>query len=367
MNGTYASPNETPIAGSLQAQVLYTPDPKEQLLLRNAQFNTEQATGICVVDVTRRNGEPESSPDPTPDDILPLDALRSFNIVADCQLSQLIVDEHEFNDGVLQLANMEGQLNVYLEIRDFLDGVFAVDTDVDVTQSPPVWVVTPNLDNVAAADLMAWSSQRARWVAPLAANGVLHMRGNTSTALLQSLKGKSQFDGGQGQLDISLIKQQILQVAALAQRTDKVAAWPDTLHYETLTGEWQVDGLAQSLNVALDNVRIEANGDYDYLADAVNMLAHVTVGEAPEGSPITINPMLQDTPIPLRCKGSTAQLKCRLDKDAAQNIVAAALTGDSDTGLRRKLEDKIQEDVPEEYQEAARDLLDLLGRALEDN
>jgi hypothetical protein len=97
------------------------------------------------------------------------------------------------------------------------------------------------------------------------------------------------------------------------------------------------------------------------------MLLNVTVHEPPEGSPFNVNPLLQGTPIPVRCTGSSAEPTCRLEEDAVQQLVARALTQGDESGLRRKLEEKIDEEVPEEYRDAARGLLDLLGRALEDN
>ena len=48
----------------------------------------------------------------------------------------------------------------------------------------------------------------------------------------------------------------------------------------------------------------------------------------------------------------------------AKALIATALTGEADNGLRRKLEEKIDEEVPEEFRGVARDLLDILGRAL---
>ena len=370
LEGTYQAhePDAIPITGTLQGQVLYAPGEggaTDQLTLRDAVFESAEAAGQCDVDATQRSATPTPTTTPeTDEDLLPVALLRSVNLVAECQLSKLVLDGQTFANSVLQVANMEEQLNIYLEIKDFLEGKLIVNTDVDLSRTPIVWVVTPEVEHVSTAALMAWSQQRARWVAPLAAHGTIQMKGNTPKQLLDSVSAQSQFDGGQGQLDISMIKQQLLQVAALAQRTDKIAAWPDMLNYQEFTGDWQIEGKKQALNLVLDNVRIEAAGDYDYFSDDVDMLANVIVSKAPEASPIEINPLLEDTPIPVRCIGPSAGIKCKLDQDAAQKVIASALTGDGDSGLRRKLEKKIEEDVPEEYRETARGLLDILGKAL---
>ena len=111
---------------------------------------------------------------------------------------------------------------------------------------------------------------------------------------------------------------------------------------------------------------VEAEGEYHYFDDGLNMLGHVTLHEPAPDSPFRINPLLQDTPIPIRCKGPSSDPKCRLDEKASQQIIARALA-DDESGMRRKLEEKIDEKVPEEYREAARSLLDLLGRSLEED
>jgi len=156
-----------------------------------------------------------------------------------------------------------------------------------------------------------------------------------------------------------------MQFAALTRQSDRAADWPDLWDYEQFSGRWNIDGAIHSLKFALDNMSVDANGEYDYLTDTIDMLANVTVNEAPETSPFQINPLLQGTPIPIRCTGAVDDPTCELDRNAAQNTVAKALQSGDDSGLRRKIEQKIEEDVPEEYRETARGLLDILGRALD--
>lgn len=213
--------------------------------------------------------------------------------------------------------------------------------------------------------LIDWTDQRLQWIAPIALNSKLTLRGNTEQQLMASVKAATQFNGGQGQLNISKIKAQLMQIAAVTRQTDRAATWPDMWNYEQFTGRWNIDGALHSLQFALDHMSVDANGKYDYAADTIDMLANVTVNAAPETNPFTINPLLEGTPIPIRCTGAAADPTCKLDRNAAQNIVAKALQSGDDSGLRKKLEQKIDEEVPEEYRDTARGLLDILGRALD--
>ena len=181
------------------------------------------------------------------------------------------------------------------------------------------------------------------------------------------MRGASEFDGGQGQLNIEKIKTQLMRIAQLTQQSDSIASWPDLWEYQHFTGRWMIDGTRQQLAFALDNMSVDAEGEYSYLDDTLDLLGNVTIHEPAEGeeSPFEINPLLAGTPIPIRCRGSSADPTCRLDQDATRGLIARALQRNDESGLRSKLEEKIDEKVPEEYRETARDLLDLLGRSLE--
>ena len=68
---------------------------------------------------------------------------------------------------------------------------------------------------------------------------------------------------------------------------------------------------------------------------------------------------------PLR--GSVFESACEFDSKGAKKLLANALRQGDDSALRQQLETKINENVPEAYRETARGILDLLGRALEND
>ena len=289
----------------------------------------------------------------------------SHDLIADCDLARLTVGTETFQQASLRTTNTAGRHNSFLEVKDFLGGSLVTEVDINLTETPIRWTVLPEMDQVDSKRLIEWRNSNVHWIANFALTSDMELRGNTREALAESVRASSDFNGGQGEIDITAIKQQLAQLAALTRRTDEVASWPDTWAYEEFIGNWRVNGRNQELELKLDNMLIEADGTIDWLTDEVDLLANVTFGEPREGSPYRVNPLLQDTPLPMRCRGPAADIKCRLDSDATQRLIARALQQDDDTGLRRKLEEKIDEEVPEEYRDAARGLLDLLGRALE--
>ena len=363
-----SGPDSKPFAAVLDGMVTFHPatgEAPQHIVLSDTQVDTAIASGLCQADITEVGLPPASAPPSREEDLLPVDMLLAYDLSADCRLSALTVGTETFQQVTLNLTNVAGRTNALLDVQDFLGGTLVTDIDIDATANPLAWTIVPDMQNVDSQRLLAWTDQRMQWVAPLAFSSTIRMYGNSEKELADSIKATSEFDGGQGQLNIATIKQQLMRIALLLQQADEVSKWPDVWNYNEFTGRWNINGPVQDLKFAIDNMSVDANGEYDYLADAMDMLLNVTVHEPPEGSPFNVNPLLQGTPIPVRCKGPSTEPTCRLEEAAAKKLVARALTQGDESGLRRKLEQKIDEEVPEEYRDTARSLLDILGRALD--
>lgn len=363
-------PDAEPFAAVLEGTFTYHPATQsngQRIVLTDTQVDTALASGLCQAHLTELPEPVASAPAAREQDLLPLATLLSYDLTADCQLSALTLGSETFEQSTINLTHVSGQTNMLVDVQDFLGGTLVADIDIDTTGTPVAWTVMPDMQNVDSQRLLAWTDQSLQWIAPVAFNSTIRMYGNSEAELANSIQASSEFDGGQGQLNIATIKQQLMRIALLLQQTEEVTQWPDVWHYQEFTGRWNVKGPVHDMKFAIDNMSVDANGKYDYLDDTMDMLLNVTVHEPPEGSPFDVNPLLQGTPIPVRCTGASAAPKCRLKEDAVQQLVARALTQGDESGLRRKLEEKIDEEVPEEYRDTARSLLDLLGRALEDN
>lgn len=356
-----------PLDATVDGIVIYTPakgTEPERVALRDTRVVSTLGSGTCELDATR--GEPAAPAAPQPADaILPLDLLRSVDLASECSLTELHWEGETFRDGTLNATSVDGVLTAFLELRDFFSGKLTLDTEVRLLPAAPEWRVIPDLQGVDTQRFLNWRDSSARWLAAANATGELRFRGNSPQALRDSARGRLDFNANEGTINVQKLKQELTRIATLAGRADRIAERPDTWKYQTLAGNGRIDGRKLAFDLVLDNVSITGNGDYDYAADKVNVKGSVTVSEAPPGSPFVVNDLLHGTPIPARCRGSMSDVQCRIDNDAAKQLLAGALKSDSDTGLRRKIEDKIDENVPEEYREAARNLLDLLGRSLD--
>ena len=344
----------------LEGLIAIDPDARTASLTDTA-FETTQASGVCDLDATYR----ESVQPPDPEGaIIPVSIWRTVDWAGTCLLDRLTLEEEDFKNVSLTLKNAAGRSSTEMKIPEFFQGSAGAIVDIDASADPVRWRVVPDLARADSTSVMDWLDQRLKWIAPLAYSGEINMTGNTIEELVQSIRGRTVFDGGKGRIDISQIKQPLLSLAKLFQEPDRIAAWPDLWNYERLIGEWVINGTNHRMDFALDNLTAAVRGDYDPLADALDMNVEFVFENNPDLHSFDVNPVLVGLPIPLTCTGSLEAPKCGVTPDATRKLVAAVLASEQGAEVRDKIDKAIDEKVPEEYRETARGLLDMLGDSL---
>lgn len=355
---TYTAEGQNPIPVSLRGDVSVDPDTLG-LRLQDTRVETPYTLGTCNVAADPVTN-PQPGPEPTEADLIPVDLFRAYSWSGECQLDWVELDDTRFQNVEVDLNNDAGNSAVMARIPEFFGGEAVADVAIDARRTPVRWTITPTLTDVNSGELMNWLDQRLRWAASLAYGGILTFEGNTAEELMQSMSGETRFDGGQGQIDIAKIRGQLLNLATMFNEGERIEKWPEMWQYQSFVGNWRIDRQHHQLEAALDNLSLTAEGDYQPAADDMDMLLTLTFTNNPDLPVFDLNPLLYDLPIPVRCRGSLDDPTCRVDQQVAQRVVAAALRGE-DSELRGKLERKIDEQVPEQYRDAARSLLDALG------
>ncbi|MEM7101251.1 MAG: AsmA family protein [Pseudomonadota bacterium] len=362
------------VSGSLKGFATYTEataDSGALLTLTDLHVETNIAQALCQIDALQTDGQTISTANLPDDAILPLDTLMGYDFSAECDLSNFIYAGLTAAQARLEMTNTADQLDLLLSSDDFYQGMVNLEVNVDYAQQDrasvlqdPKWAVHSTITKLQIEDLLAAQQRPIRWEGPVSIDSTLTLTGNTQAQLQASVAGTTELSSESGRIDISKIKHQLQRLAILINKPEEVERWPDQWPYELMQGRWRIQAQDQQFNLALDNMSIKGDGTYAIAEDTLDIRAQVTVHQPQQESEFTINPLLVDTPIPVRCTGPGADPKCRLDERAGQSLIAQALSKDSDTGVRRKLEEKIDEKVPEEYRDLAKDLLDLLGRSL---
>lgn len=360
-----ASLTQKPAAGdplTLTLDGLIAIDPGARTAaLTETHFETAQASGVCDLDAAYR----ESTQPPDPEGaIIPVSIWRTVDWHGECLLDRLTLEEENFTDVALTLANSGGVSSTEIRIPDFFDGSASAVVDIDASAEPVRWRIVPDLERADSTSLMEFLNQRLRWIAPLAYSGEITMTGNSKEELVHSVRGKTRFDGGKGRIDIAKIKEPLLALATLLRSPERIAAWPDLWSYERLVGDWTINGTRHQLDLAFDNLTAAVNGDYDPLTDDLDMDVEFLFENNPDLHSFDLNPVLVGLPIPVKCTGTLEAPKCGVTQEATQNFIAAVLTSEQGSKAREKIDRVIEEEVPEEYRETARGLLDLLGESL---
>jgi hypothetical protein len=329
--------------------------------LTDTRFETTQASGVCNLDAAYRESTQPADPEGA---IIPVSIWRTVDWSGDCLLDRLTVEEENFTDVTLTLSNTGGVSTTEARIPDFFDGSAGAIVDIDASAEPVRWRIEPDLARADSTSLMEFLNQRMRWIAPLAYSGEITMTGNTKEELVRSVRGQTTFDGGNGRIDIAQIKQPLLALATLLREPERIAAWPDMWNYERLIGDWAINGTNHQLDLALDNLTAAIDGDYDPLTDVLDMDVEFLFEDNPDMHSFDVNPVLVGLPIPLKCTGTLETPQCGVTQEATRNFVAAVLTSEQGSEAREKIDKVIDEEVPEEYRETARGLLDMLGESL---
>jgi AsmA protein len=300
--------------------------------------------------------------DPSLDEpILPLERVRALDWDGRLFVEQLLYDEKSFPGARIDTRNAGGRVTGTVDLPQFFGGTAHTAWSVDATGTPR-WTVKPRLERVNSEEFLAWLGQKYTWAALLLGDADLGMTGNTPRELAATLRGRTTFDGGQGKLDIGIIKEQALALADVAGGTEKVQAWPDILNYRRFTGVWDVDGERHNLRLLLDNLSLALDGTFDPFTEALDVNATVKLLEGTPYPSFVMDAFLMGVDVPVRCTGTLAEPACRPDEAGVRNLLTRALSSD-DPATRAKLDQAIDERVPEEYRDAARSLLDLLRQS----
>ena len=137
------------------------------------------------------------------------------------------------------------------------------------------------------------------------------------------------------------------------------------LGYQVFNGEWTLNGTKSALDFQLDNLSATARGLFDPVTEEIDLAIELTFQQIDELNSFDVNDYLVNVPIPVRCTGTTNDPKCQIDSAGVSRLIGRVLSGDVNDPLREKLEETIDKEVPEEYQGAAKALLDLLGGSLD--
>jgi hypothetical protein len=354
------SEGEPPVSVRVEGPLTYFDD-EDRLTLKPMRFSYDGIQGQCDVAASQLSREPAIVAQETRDDVLPLDTFRAMNWQAQCTVPEYVADGASFRNIAIDATNKDGRSNNVITIPDALGGSVKATAAIDTTRRTPQWRIKTDADALQAQALMDMIAPTLKWVAPLLAGGELTMQGNTPEALVNSMSGELSFDSSEGLIDIAVIKEAVSGIAALAGQSETLAGWPEQLSYLKLDGSWKPKGTRQSLRFALDNVKLTGDGIVNPLTGELDLASAITIDRHPSLDALPVNDALYGLPIPIRCTGTLEEPSCGLDRAGAQKALAGLAAGKARDKVNEELSDVIDDKVPEEYRDTAREALKGLG------
>ena len=339
--------------------------------LDNLTTTSPAFEGQCNAQIRATEHEVPAPVDP--DALLPLDTLAAYDGNGRCLFSKLRVNGETFTNVDAELTNLNGRLEIGATTSAFngdLAGQVTVDIpnlqggeQKNVPATEPRWDFEATLAEVNSKEVFAWAQRPVDWQGPLSFVVDGSAKGNTAETLNASRNVNLSMQGQAGTVNVAAVKAQLQKAAALIRRND-FDNWPERWDYQSIQGQWTLAGTQLQGNLLMDHLSASTNGTLK-LDNTVDVRTDLVFAEAAPDTNFRINPVLQDTPIPVRCSGPAENVSCNVDRGGLTNLIAGALSGNQDSGLKRKIEEKIEEEVPEQYRDAARNLLELLGRTLQ--
>ena len=348
-----AEPDEMTVAGVLTLDT-------GRASIRELVFEAPGAAGTCNLELIESD---KLWPPLAPDEhaILPVDILRAFDWDGRCDLESIGSGGETFENVAVVLDNKEGGAIARIDAPTFLGGEAQVNLVVGVATSPVTWYLEFTLVGVDSGRLAAWLGGGGPMIATAVDfGGTMRMTGNTPEALAASMAADARLAGGPGKIDGGAIAQPVAEIARLLNSGGIAAGLPGTFDFESLSGIWTIDGERHSLDLELDDLRLDVEGDYRVADDQLDLRGAVQPGQTVARWIPQLGESLAGAPVHFRCQGPAASPECRLDARRTLIGVGTAEGG----AVARQLIDR---HVPEEYRDAARSLLDMLSGTREEN
>jgi len=288
-------------------------------------------------------------------EVIPVSLLSEMQINGAFDIDTLRYDDYQFDKLKISVINQQAGLRINAQMAGY-GGEFALKSQVRNIdpESEPNGRTTFIIKDVDMALLTGLNAITGT----LAMDSTTTFTGNRLSEVLASLDGDSNFTVSNGTLNVEAIKGIAAIVDGIQGKTSSLSTWPDQLPFKILQGKHSFkEGITegQQFSFVMENMQVVGSGGLDYFSNSINYDIEATLKEN-VGGQFTVGKNLAGIRWPLHCEGSidgTVSELCLANKGAISNIV----TEIAKQAIRRKGEDKLLEKVPDEFKDAAKQLL----------
>ncbi|MEQ8956073.1 MAG: AsmA family protein [Gammaproteobacteria bacterium] len=314
------------------------------------------------IPATEEQADP-ALPEPTsPEAPLPFDSLTSLSLRGSIAVESVTANEFLFQDVNLFTNIEDGVLDLELQPASVFDGLVQGSVRVDGRGSTPTIDARITTQNLNLVELAPAVSRLNVLTGRLNLNSAYTARGNTVSALGETLAGSTEFSVTENSVNIALIKQVFTAIVALSPSGETIQQWPDVIQFAELGGTVLLeDGLESIQQIALrmDNFDISGSGALDLDAGRFDYDMQFAMLGPPQRQTIPVNERFHNISWPVDCSNEfsapTSQY-CRPDFEQVREIFTDLAAG----AVRDRLQQELDNQAPDELRDAARGLLNNL-------
>lgn len=292
---------------------------------------------------------------PADSEVIPIEYLRDTRLKTILRIASLVVDGEELSNAKMELKN-DGRVVDLIANASGYKGRIVLSANTRLTgEISTEFKLT--LDRLDISEFVEVEGIKGT----LTANANIKFDGRMMSQLATTLVGKSTFVVKDGALDVRPLKSVAATISTITGKTSPVSEWPDIMPFDTMVGDHLfTDGieLGQVFNASVENISITALGGINLQAKTLNYDV-TTMLKKTESGKFTVSDQLANTRWPLTCSGkfSDSPADLCLGQDGAINqLVTDIAKQDLQRRGNKKIEQLINDKVPDEYKDITADL-----------
>jgi uncharacterized protein involved in outer membrane biogenesis len=310
---------------------------------------------------------PQSS---APEELLPLDTLRTLNMDITLIQDSLQIKNIETSNIELSLTAKDGRLAQSLKGKLY-EGSYSLTNRLDAQSKTPRWNSTQNISNLNLEPLMTSLSIEAlkeygKITGMLNIQGDFNASGNQLTTLQESAKGSLAFDIAKGAFEgISLNALSCKGLALINKESIDTSSWPNATPFNTLKGSATLDSqrVATRFDIITAGIHADSQGQIDLSKTELDLRAALKVIGEPADQACRVNEKLKDIGIPVVCKGQfdtpPAQL-CKLDTSRLGEMAKTLAVEEGKRKLNKEVDRALEKHLGDEEKAPVKSLLQKL-------
>lgn len=182
-----------------------------------------------------------------------------------------------------------------------------------------------------------------------------------SKSIIRLAKGRldAELLAEKGSIDIQKLKETVAVISALIGQENYAAGWPDVMQYQQLAVNGSLQNGRVNLYGTLDNLAVAMAGTLEQSTGELDLSGDLTIAEAGPEHLISVGNAIVDLPLPFNCRGKASSPDCAPDLDAATSLAKELVKRRVQDEVESTVIDEIKKKLPEEFREAAKQLLQL--------